>query len=419
MTAVAHEPRSQTSPTAPISRVLILAHGGRLLDRRVVSQANALASSGRLVTLASSPFDHAAADLDPRITILTGPEPAGGLDQKLGLDRRLPAPAHALARRAWHRIRGGPARGVRDYFESLSIEAQFDVIHAHDLPALAAAGPLRDRFGSTLIYDAHELYPFQHEPGPQRAYWEAIERRVISTADRVVTVSPSFADQLAERYGIDRPAVIYNACEPVDRSQIDPRQQFAERFTLTACDTRTRVVFQGSQTLGRGLKRLITAVGMRSDRFVLGMIGEGPAHDALVSHAQEVAPDAVRFSPFVAQRELVPIIAGADLGVIPYGDGGLLNSRYCSPNKLFEYIEAGRPILANDLPEIRRVIDGYQLGLVAPMEDAESLAAGLDRIADLAESGAYTDDAFTRARDELGWEAQRDELLRIYESLGC
>jgi len=237
VTSMAADPEPRVTRQEPVSRVLVVTHGGMRLDRRIVSQANALAATGRAVTLAASPFDRETSGLDDRITVVTGPKPEGGVDRRLNLSGRLPSPIHAGARWLWYRLRGGPAEGVRRYMSGLPLRGPFDIIHAHDLPSLPAAAELRRALGAQrLIYDAHELYPFQTRSPIQCRYWQRIERSLVGEADLVVAVNPSAAGQLSRIYGVDEPTVLYNACEPGQEAAEDPRAAFASLLGLEPGD---------------------------------------------------------------------------------------------------------------------------------------------------------------------------------------
>ena len=81
--------------------------------------------------------------------------------------------------------------------------------------------------------------------------------------------------------------------------------------------------------------------------------------------------------PAVPQSELLQHSASADVGIIPYPHVDL-NSYYCTPNKLFEFIQARLPILANDSPELRRFVHDEGFGLVKPMHSIKEIASAID-----------------------------------------
>src|SRR5437660_1622702 len=86
--------------------------------------------------------------------------------------------------------------------------------------------------------------------------------------------------------------------------------------------------------------------------------------------------DVVRFHEPVPQGELLAYCASASAGIIPYRPVDL-NHYYSSPNKLFDFIQAQLPILANDLPFLRKVIVGHDIGMVAPMTTPDSVGRAM------------------------------------------
>src|SRR5690606_40482492 len=84
----------------------------------------------------------------------------------------------------------------------------------------------------------------------------------------------------------------------------------------------------------------------------------------------------VRFIPTVALPELPSYTASADIGVQPI-ENTCLNHYTTDSNKLFEYVQAGLPVVASDLPEIRRVVREHDLGVLVPEGNSVALAAAL------------------------------------------
>ena len=104
------------------------------------------------------------------------------------------------------------------------------------------------------------------------------------------------------------------------------------------------------------------------------------------------------FAPPVPQRELLGYVAAADLGVIPYNDRHLLNTLLCSPNKLYEFVEAGVPVCASDLPELARFVALHKIGLSGPMSTPRQIAAAIDLCLQAKARGEFTDQSFCQAR---------------------
>lgn len=247
----------------------------------------------------------------------------------------------------------------------------------YTLPALAAAAR---RHGGRLVYDSRELYTAldsAHGRPHVSAVWGAVERRFVGRADAVLTVGDAIADRLRDRYGIDRPTVLYNAPE-ADPAAAPDRAALRRELALPD-DGRMVVLYQGLFREGRGLGALVEAArAVEGARLVL--IGEGALADEIRAAGGGLG-DRLVVHPFVPPGRLAALTPGADLGaclIEPLTE----SLRLSLPNKLFEYLAAGVPVLASPLPEIRAVVD-RGVGVLADPSDpgavADALRQALDR----------------------------------------
>lgn len=254
----------------------------------------------------------------------------------------------------------------------LAMDLKADLFIAHDLPMLPVAVEAKRRYGGRILYDSHELFAGQDLTIQESRIWRNLEQRYIGTADAVVTVNPSIARELEKRYGLGQVEVIHNA-EWV--SEGDPVR--GRRFhTLLFLSPAARVVlYQGRLSFGRNLETLVRAMVHVADPSIhLVFLGDGPVRDRLLGEISRLGLESrVHVLKAVPQEVLLEYTASADLGVIPY-QNTCLNHYYCTPNKLFEFIAAGLPIIATDLPEIARFIGDHQIGLVGDTGNPESLA---------------------------------------------
>jgi glycosyltransferase involved in cell wall biosynthesis len=306
---------------------------------------------------------------------------------------------------------------VRD--EQLASRAAYyrpDVVHAHDLPQLRGGLVAARRLGVPFVYDAHELYP---EIGTltkrQQDRLGRLERRLMPKCDATITVNPYIAAEMAKRYRVRPPNVILNAIDPVD---VGPRERrFHEMLGLAENDR--VLLFQGWMSPTRGLDLLIDAVARARPHVHLVLMGYGDMADELLAHAARLGiGERVHMVPAVPQDELLYWTQAADAGVIPYPAVDL-NHRFCSPNKLFEFIQAGLPIVANDLPYLRDVVGGEQIGALAPIEDPAAFANAIDDVlaADDASNRAYRS-RIAEIADRYSWRTQGEHLRQIYADLG-
>jgi glycosyltransferase involved in cell wall biosynthesis len=284
-----------------------------------------------------------------------------------------------------------------------------DVYVAHDLETLPAAARAARAGGARLVYDSHELFTERTSTGRGgRLAWRAVERRLIPRADVVVTVSESIADELVRRYGVPRPVVVRNlpSGAPDDRGASPLRAQLG-------IDGDARVaLYLGGLQRGRGLEPLIRAAASMPGVVLVAM---GPGHPRYVDSLRELARELragerIVVAPPVSAAEVVRWARGADVGVAPIQDVSL--SYYLSlPNKLFDYIAAGLPVVASDFPEIRRVVSEGRLGALCRPDDPADIARAIHWTIDDPERHERLRAAARAAAVKLTWEREGQKLL--------
>jgi glycosyltransferase involved in cell wall biosynthesis len=271
-----------------------------------------------------------------------------------------------------------------------------------------------ERCSAKLVYDSHELYSEQSFSTHVKTRWAQIEAKHIGACHSVITINPSIARELERRYGIPKAHVIYNA----ERSgaMIQRNKFFREIFRLK--DDDKTVLFQGGLSAGRNLETLIEAmVHVRSPFVHLVIMGDGRLGAALAKAIRRLGlSHRVHLHPAVPQKELLAATAGADAGVIPY-QATCLNNYYCTPNKLFEFIAAGIPILASDLPEIRRIIESHNIGMLADLSSAKKTARSIDHFFSDAQRFKIWQAQVEKARSVICWEREAEKLVAIFEAL--
>ena len=120
----------------------------------------------------------------------------------------------------------------------------------------------------------------------------------------------------------------------------------------------------------------------------------------------------VEFSPPVAPTEVVDALAGADVGLALF-QPVCLSHRLVLPNKLFEYVRAGLPVVGSDLPMIARFVRDHDVGATVDPEDTEAIAAALAATVE-PERNAKLRAAAERAGRTLDWRKERELLAGVY-----
>ena len=155
---------------------------------------------------------------------------------------------------------------------------------------------------------------------------------------------------------------------------------------------------------------------LRHPEAVLIFMGSGAFKSELQQVAKQLPKGRILFKSAVPQEELLYWVCTADIGVIPYPAVDL-NTINCTPNKLFEYIQSGVPILANDLPELRRCVQDTGFGRVTPMTSPEKIAEALDAMLEDPETVTAMKRTLQERNAEFSWDVQAEEYCAEIEKL--
>lgn len=306
----------------------------------------------------------------------------------------------------------------RSAFLNAVANLEANVIQVHDLPALEAGVELAIKRQVPLVYDAHELYPEQKSFSViQRKICSDAEARLIRHATLVFAVNESIGREMATRYSIEMPKILLNAIDPP--SAFDPSFSYdLLRQKLGLRKERRLLLFQGGFAPNRNLENLIVAFSkVHAPDIDLIMMGFGPFGETLrdIARKRGLLDKRVFFLAAVQQSELLQHSASADMGIIPYPHVDL-NSYYCTPNKLFEFIQAGLPILVNESPELDRFVVKQGFGVACPMRCADDIAAAVDHAFSRAEIPEWRRNIQMR-RSEFDWRTQSVNYLQAMQSV--
>jgi glycosyltransferase involved in cell wall biosynthesis len=401
------------------NRSILMLCNDRQIDRRILLQADSLEEAGWSVRILAMPLDEPAED-DPRVFRV-----GQAASQTANRENRVLS-TYRFVRR-YLSMNGGIMRFLKSLawrflvdqerfylrlFLDQARQMRADVVVAHDLPMLAVGRALAHEFSAKLVYDSHELYCEQEFSRAQGRNWALIEQRHISACDLVITVNPSIARELERRYQLDEVQVIHNAERVLPSG---PRSWYLhDRFEIDR--NHPVLLFQGGLSAGRHLPELINAMALLKSQTVhLVLLGDGQLGGTLKTQIKRLGLERrVFLHPAVPQRDLLAITAAADAGVIPY-QAICLNNFYCTPNKLFEFIAAGLPILASDLPELRRIVSGNGIGQVTDLSSIPSMAASIDRFFQDCDELQVWREALSRVREQVNWQVEGARLQTLYE----
>ncbi|MHB8460303.1 MAG: glycosyltransferase, partial [Candidatus Limnocylindrales bacterium] len=299
---------------------------------------------------------------------------------------------------------------------SRTVDPGADLYHGMAYMGIPVALSLGRRSGGRVVYDARDIYVVAGNlarlPGPLRWLVGRLERGWARRADRAVTVNEAYADVMTRAWG-ERPLVVMNCAYRFDPPD-PPIRRFHERLGL-APETRI-VLYQGGFSPDRGIEQLIAAIP-DVPQAVLVLMGYGGLQAAIERAAADPAMEGrVRVLPPVPPGDLVAWVAAADVVAMPI-QATTLNHRLTTPNKLFEALAAGVPVLASDLPGMAPIVLNAGAGLVVDPAAPAAMAAGLRRILEPEVRTTMARQALAVAHARYNWESQATVLLGEYGRL--
>jgi len=294
-----------------------------------------------------------------------------------------------------------------------------DVYHAHDLSALPVAWLARRFNGGKVVYDSHELWldrtRLRKRSKLNRFIVKRIESFLIRRADANIIAGESSGRELAKRYHIVPPTLILNApsYHPVERSDI-------LRDEIGMPREHRIILYIGRITYYRGLEELAQSL-QYLDHSSLVLMGYAPPD--YVAGLKRVVKDEglidrVHFFGPVPPEEVMRYAASADIGAAPIKNAGL-SYYYCSPNKVFECIAAGLPVVGSNFPDLKKVIEGHKLGVTFDPDSPRDIARAIDYV--LSDKDRYQEmrkNALEAAKI-FNWENESKKLLALYEGLSA
>jgi len=285
-----------------------------------------------------------------------------------------------------------------------------DLVHCNDLNALPI-GVIIKFFGNNVkvIYDCHEYETETNGlKGVEKKAKKCLERFLIRFADQVVTVSDSIANEYVRLYGIPKPRLVLNCPAFIEQ----PKGNLFRELLGIRSD-QVIFLYQGALITGRGVELLLEAFSdLENDKNVLVFMGYGPLESLI--HEKTEASKVIFFHPAVSPDVLLNYTSSADYGV-SFIEGTCLNYSYCLPNKMFEYLMAGLPVLTSNLVEMKLLVETECLGVVATNNTVE----GFKKAVQIALDQNYnaTQNNVFKTREKYCWEEQEKVLKEIYDAL--
>lgn len=286
-----------------------------------------------------------------------------------------------------------------------------DYLLANDLDTLLAnAWSKRFKNNRILVYDAHEYFTevpeIQHKPFVKKI-WKWIERQSLRKVDHFYTVNDSIAALYQNQTSV-QVKVVRNISDP---KHIELKYS---KQNLQLPEDKKIVIMQGAGiNMDRGAEEAVDAIQMVPDA-VLIFVGDGDVIPKLKGIVKsKKIEDKVLFFPKQPYEKLMNFTLHSDLG-LSLDKGSNINYKLALPNKIFDYIHAGIPVLVSNLIEIKKIVNTYQVGSVVENHSPTEIADHIKKI--LFDEQLQTKLRLNckKASENLNWKNETKVLASIY-----
>jgi glycosyltransferase involved in cell wall biosynthesis len=282
---------------------------------------------------------------------------------------------------------------------------KINLVHCHDLSALPIGVKLKKKLGLPLIYDAHEIWGYmvaKDLPKWWANYYLWKEKKLAPIADHIITVAEPH-EQYFQNMGCNKVSIIRN-CKEVDKNEYVPPDN--EIFTL---------VYIGGLGEGRFLRESVEICqGLDGMRFRIA--GFGILGNALKQTAEKDPFGNIEFLGKIPMERVIPETAKGD-AILCMLNPSNMNNRIGPPNKLFEAMVTGRPVIATKGTYSGNLVEELKMGLAIEFDD-KSLKTAIIKLRDdpkLREE--FGKNALKAAIEMYNWEKQEEKLVLIYEKI--
>lgn len=289
---------------------------------------------------------------------------------------------------------------------SASIKLKPEIIHCNDTLVLPIGVFIKLFTRSKLVYDAHELESDRNGLSKflskltlllEKTNWHFI--------DGLIVVSPSIQKWYIDNIGYKKSTIVLNS--PVFESLPNVKSTYLrDKFSIPKDDK--IFIYIGILGTGRGIDLILESFKNVDNAHVV-FLGYGDYFERLAE--LEKLHSNIHLHDAVEHHKVVEIASSADVGLCLI-ENVSLSDYYCLPNKLFEYIFGGLPVLASNFPDISYVVEKYSLGVCVDL-DTKSIKEGIDSFA----SGSSSFNIEQHNLSDLSWQKQESNLISLYKVL--
>ncbi|MEG0297942.1 MAG: glycosyltransferase [Clostridium sp.] len=288
-----------------------------------------------------------------------------------------------------------------------------DIYHSNDLNTMPqgylCSKILRRK--RKLVYDSHEVQSSRTGYGE---FEKAMEKYFIKKADVMIMTTHTRANYVKNLYKIEKPIVIHNYPFYTGDDSIENKYDLHKLLDIPR--SQEILLYQGGIQQGRGLEQLVNAIEYMKHGVVV-FIGDGKLKPTIKKMVEDKGlKDRVRFMDKVPVDELKYYTADAYLG-FQVLNNVCFNHYSALSNKLFEYIMSEVPVVACDFPEIKRVVEGENIGICIDSHNPMEIGQAVNKLLDDKELHAKCMKNCITAREKFNWNNEKNNFTSIYNGL--
>ena len=286
-----------------------------------------------------------------------------------------------------------------------------DVFLANDLDTLLPNFLISWLKNKKLVYDSHEFFtgvPELEKSPIKKNIWKRLERLILPKIKHAYTVNQSIADIYYSRYGI-KMKVVRNV--PVFEKTIEKSELFYP-------DNKTILLLQGAGiNEERGAEELVESMGLLPDNYKLYFIGSGTVWNKLKEMTDRLnLNEKIKFIEKISFSKLRDYTRQAHLG-LSLDKPSCLNYKLSLPNKVFDYIHAGIPVLSSSVVEVKNIIERFEVGTTIKDVTPSSIAEAIENVFKNPAIYNRWKENTNKAAENLCWQKEQKVLEEIFSSL--
>ena len=305
-------------------------------------------------------------------------------------------------------------------------EERYDAIHFHDLYLFGAASVLKRKFDVFMIGDLHEFYvevlpdykwtqTFPNRLLISYSKWKRKEKEWLALMDKVVVVNKEMKEKTIFKGVAGGDIVIVeNRLNTQVFDEYETDEEVLDKFRKSF-----NLLFVGGFVGNRGLEHVVDAMHkLKAYQDIhLVLVGDGALRPVLEQKVKEYALEPrVHFEGWQTQQKVKSYLLIGDVGLIPFKRTPQTDNS--SPNKLFQYMYYGLPMISSDCPSIQEIVEKEKIGIVYKSEDVKQLVNSiLELYNDKEKMAAFKENGKKAVREKYNWDANVTGLLEMYKEL--